>query len=228
MRPMRLVLALVAALLVPAALLAGKGPPPPLDGPFFFVDRVSFDKITSLANIDQAFDEFCLTGKAVYIDSSTTLNRRVEIEFRSLGVIESETEVKVDGTFTTVDLTLTVLAGPTTDMPPLFGPSTISGANCELDGSLSKAGDRDRAVLDCNVGPNFADFGIPATVPDPFGGKDITQQEILATISFATAKKKAIKVDVRKGDIRFNHNGVPMPEGFVSTLTCPTSSDDDD
>ena len=186
MRPTRLVLALVAVLGVPAALLAGKGPPPPLDGPFFFVDKVSFDKITSLANVDQAFDEFCLAGRAVFIDSTTTLNRRVEIDFASLGSIEKENAEKVDGLFTTVDVTLTVYDGPTNLDVILFGPSTVVDADCRLEGSLRKAGDQDRASLLCDLGPNLSAFGK-------------ISEDVLATITFALGKKKTIKVDVPKG-----------------------------
>lgn len=216
MRPMRPVLALVVVLLAPAALLAGtSGPPPPPDGPFFFVDQKSFDKITSLANIDQAFNEFCLAGRAVFIDASTTLNHRVEIGFSSLGSIDKESSSKVDGLFTTVNLTLTVYDGPSPTTANVLFDGAILGADCKLDGSLLKEGNADRVQLNCDVGANLSDFGK-------------LSQEVLDSITFATAKKKTISVNVKTGKLSINHVGVPMPEGFNSTLVCPTSSDSED
>jgi len=223
MRPMRPVLALLAVLLAPAASLAGKVVLPV--GPFFFVDQKSFDKLTSLSNIDQTFQEYCLSGLAVFIDASSTLNRRVEIGFSSLGTIEKQNSSKVEGLFTSVTLTLTVYDGPSTIFPILFGTSTIVDADCSLDGSLLKEGDADRVQMDCNVGPNLADFGIPATVIDPLTGQPVTQQSILDSITFATAKKKTIRVNVKKGTILINHVGIPNPNSSTSTLVCPTSSD---
>jgi hypothetical protein len=214
MRPMRPALALLAALLVPAVSFAGKGPPPPPDGPFFFVDQKSFDKLTSLANIDQAFDEFCLAGRAVFIDASTTLNHRVEIEFSSLGSIanQSPSGDRIDGLFTTVNLTLTVFDGPLNTANVIFD-STILGADCKLDGSLQQAGNKDRASLNCDVGVNLSDFG---KVPE----------DVVNSVVFATAKKKTISVKPKKGTLRITHQGVTNPNSDTSTLVCPTSSDD--
>ncbi len=231
MRPMRPVLALLALLLVPAALLAGKGPPPPPAGEFFFVDQKSFDKIQSLANIDQTFDEFCLSGSVVFIDQTTVPNTRVEFAFSSLGDIAKETSEKIDGDFTVnpISLTLTMFDGPVDTDPVLVGPTTIVPTPpCKLEGTLKKGGDADRVVLSCETGPNLEQFNIPASVPDPFPtqkGDVITQEELLDSITFATAKKKTIKVDVKKGTIRINHIGVPDPNAADSDLVCPTSSD---
>jgi hypothetical protein len=222
MRPMRLVLALLSVLLAPAASFAGKVVV--LDGPFFFVDQKSFDKLTSLSNIDQTFQEYCLSGLAVFVDATTTLNRRVEIAFSSLGSIDQQNDHKVQGLFPSVTLTLNVYAGPENTADFLF-TGTIVDADCRLDGSLLQTGAADRVTMACNVGPDFADFDIPATVPDPFGGPDITRQSLLDSITFATAKKKTISVKTKTGKININHVGVPNPNSGTSFLVCPTSSD---
>jgi len=224
MRPMRLAFALAAVLLLaPSAALAGKGggggggPGSFPAGDFFFVDKVSFDKLKSLAVIDQTFNEFCLTGLAVFLDTTTTLNRRVEFQFLSLGTIEKETDDKVSGLFTSVDLTLTVWNGPETTPPStiIFGPTTVSGV-CELDGRMSKAGAQLKATLDCELGPNLAVKGV---VP----------ADVLSSISVALGKKKSIKIDVSSGDFRINNSGIevdPVLDGLdFSSLECLTSSD---
>jgi hypothetical protein len=219
---MRLAFALAAVLiLAPAAAFAGKGgggggssgtfPA----GDYFFVDKVSFDKIKSLAVIDQVFDEFCINAIAVYLDTTSTLNRRVEFEFHSLGTIERESSSKVDGLFTTVDLRLTVFDGPETTNATLFD-STVSGAPCELDGRMTKAGEQLKATLQCELGPNLA-------------AKGVVPQTVLDSIAFALGKKKSIRIDVSSGDFRINHNGIevdPVQAGLdFSMLDCPTSSD---
>ena len=216
MRPMRPALALVAALLVPAVSFAGKGPPPAPDGPFFFVDQKSFDKLTSLANIDQAFQEFCLAGLAVFIDASTTLNRRVEIAYSSLGTIDNQSPSgdRIDGLFIVVDLTLTVFDGPENTANVIFA-GAIPGADCNLSGSLQQAGAKDRANLSCDVGVNLSDFG---QIPE----------DILNSIVFATAKKKTISVNVKNGGLRINHVGTTNPNPETSTLVCPTTGDSED
>ncbi len=226
MRPMKFLPVALAALtsLLPAVALAGNGPPPGVNGPFFFVDREAFDKITSLANIDQTFNEICLAGYAAYVDQSNTLPRRVEVLFDSLGTISKESDTKVEGAFVNIDLTVNVYAGASTIHPVLFSSGTINPP-CELTGSVRKSGDVDRANLTCELGPNLASLGIPATVPDPFGGPDITQQSIIDSIEFALAKKKPIKLDVSSGRLRINHIGEEMPEGFNSLLACETTSD---
>jgi hypothetical protein len=227
MRPSRLVLTLAAALLLaPLSASAGKGggggggkgtfP----EGEYFYIDRVSVDKIKSLAVIDQAFDEFCLTALIVFLDTTTTLNHRVEFIFHSLGDIEKESDSTVDGVFTSVDLTLNVYSGPETTDTLLFSNTVTSF--CELDARLTKAGQRLKALLECELGPNLVNMGV--TLPDTDG--------ILDSVAFALAKKKSVKIDIDTGDFRVFNNGIevnPVADGLDFTrLSCPTSSDDDD
>jgi len=225
MRPTRLALPLAALLLLaPASAFAGKGggggggngsfPA----GDYFFFDKVSGDKIKSIATIDQAFNEFCLTGLALFIDTAATLNKRVEFEFLSLGTIDKESSDAVNGVFTSVDLRLTVYNGPETTDAILFD-NTVSGAPCELRGKLSKAGDQLKATLACELGPNLAVKGV---IPG----------NVLDSIAFALDKKKSIKIDIDSGRFRINHNGVgvdPVADQLdFSALDCPTSSDEID
>jgi len=240
MRPMRLVLALAAVLcLAPTTASAGGKTPSFPDGEFFFVDKTSFDKITSEANIDQAFDEYCLAARVAYTDQESTPNRRVEFLIHSLGDIESETATRVDGTFVTVDLTLTVLYHPSVVAfeAPIF-QQTIQ-PTCKLEGSVLKSGDKHKVTLSCDVGPNLSAFAIPPTTPAPLCGiatpppfpcgPDITQAEMVATVASALGKKKVVKLDLVEGTLTVKHNGDPMPDGFpedfITALACPTSSD---
>ena len=149
MRPTRFLLFLVALLLLaPVSALAGKGGggtgvllDDPVEGDYFFVDKISFDKLKSLASVDQKAGEICVNGIATFIDTTTTLNRRVEVEFISIGDIDKQGPGKVDGLFTSVDLTFTVWNAPE-NLPPsaIIFTSTVLDAPCELEAKLGKIG----------------------------------------------------------------------------------------
>jgi len=233
MRPSRLVLFLAALLLLtPISAVAGKGPPPgdtgvildsPVEGDYFFLDKVSFDKIKSVASIDQELGEFCLDVLAVYLDATVTLNHRVEVEASSVGNIEKQGPGKVDGSFSSVDLTVTVWDTPE-NIPPsnVVFTTTLVDAPCELDAKLSKVGtdfgddtgpgDDDvigeiKAKLSCNLGPLLEALGVEEDDPDG----------ILPNIANALAKKKSIKVKIKTGDLQINHNGFrvdPVADGY--------------
>jgi hypothetical protein len=230
MRPTRPLLTLAALLLLaPLAASAGKGPPPPPadtfpDGDYFFVDQLSFDKIKSHAAIDQQFDEFCLAGLMVHLDPTTTLNHRVEFQFTSLGTIAKQSDDKVQGIFTSVDLRVTVFDGPENINNQLFS-STVMGAPCELEGRMTKVGLDDddnvvgrlKATLECELGPNLSAMGV---IADPE----------LSSIHEALLKRKNVKIDIETGDFRLKNNGIrndPGESGLDFTaVPCFTSSDD--
>jgi hypothetical protein len=224
MRPMSFVLALaVVLMLAPGSAFAGKGGggddgflEDPVDGDFFFLDKLVFDKIRSVASIDSKSGEFCLNAIAIFVDTTTTLNRRVEWEFLSNGNVVKSGPGKVVGEFTgPIELRLSVFCGPENTAEFIFD-GTLADANCSLDAALSKIGEdgdenltgQIKADLVCDLGPQLADFDIPASVPDCFAEKEvITQEEILATISFALANRKAIKIKTKTGDFQIKHNG---------------------
>jgi hypothetical protein len=229
MRPTRPLLTLAALLLAPLAASAGKGPPPPPadtfpDGEYFFVDQVSFDKIKSHAAIDQQFDEFCLAGLMVHLDPTTTLNHRVEFQFTSLGAIGKQSDDKVEGIFTSVDLRITVFDGPENLSNVLFS-NTVVGAPCELEGRMTKVGLDDddnvvgrlKATLECELGPNLSAMG---AIADPE----------LSSIHQALLRRKNVKIDIESGDFRLRNNGIrvdPDESGLdFSAVPCFTSSDD--
>jgi hypothetical protein len=220
MRPTRLVLFLAALLLLaPVSALAGKGGgggggaflDDPVDGDYFFLDKVSADKIKSVATVDSKADRFCLNGIATYLDTSVTLNRRVEFEFFSDGDIEKSGPGKVDGLFTSSSLKLDVYAGPSNVLFPIIFTSTLDPAPCELDAKLSKIGEDDdgnptgsiKADLVCDLGPFLDTMGAP--------------EEIANNVAFALDKKKSIRFRLTTGDFRINHNGFrvdPIADGL--------------
>lgn len=226
MRPTRLVLFLAALLLLaPVSALAGKGGggtgvllDDPVEGDYFFLDKVSADRIKSLASIDQKAGEFCINGIATFIDTTTTLNRRVEFEFFSIGDIEKQGPGKLDGLFTSVELRLSVYDGPETTNEFLFD-STVVGAPCVLDAKLGKIGldqGKDPGVADdeligqikadlvCELGPLLSVMGT-------------LSEDLLDTISFALGKKKSIRIRVETGDFEISHRGVrvdPIADGL--------------
>jgi len=228
MRPSRLVLFLAALLLLaPAAALAGKGGgggggallDDPVEGDYFFLDKISADKIRSLASVDQKGNEFCVNAIATYLDTTTTLNTRVEFEFFSVGTIDKQGPGKLDGLFSSVSLTLNVYAGPTLLFPIIF-TSTLDPAPCEFDAKLGKIGEDDdgdptghiKADLVCDLS------GFLAGVMGEKGG-----EAIVDSLAFALDKKKSIRLRVQTGDFRVNHNGFrvdPIADGLdFSQLT---------
>lgn len=229
MRPTRLVLFLAALLLLaPVPALAGKGGggggggatlDNPVDGDYFFLDKVSADKIKSVATVDAKAGSFCLNGIATYLDTTVTLNRRVEFEFFSDGDIEKSGPGRVDGLFTSSSLTLNVYAGPSVVLFPIIFTSTLNPAPCELDAQLSKIGvDGDgnptgkiNADLVCELGPFLDTMGAP--------------EEIANNVAFALDKKKSIRFRLTTGDFRINHNGFrvdPIADGldFATLDSC--------
>jgi hypothetical protein len=228
MRPKRIALALAAVLLLaPAAALAGKGPVG-IDGIFYYVDKKAYDKIISVANIDQFSNQFCFAMRVAYVDTSHSLNRRVVLEARSLGSIAKQTSSKVVGAFPSVDLTLTVRAGPSTNdfLAPIIFTGTVSSF-CSLDAQVTNDGEKAKAKLWCDLGPDFGAFAIPAFTPDPFGGADISGEDILDSIAYALAKKTSIKVDTSKGDFGVKQNGVEVlvPDEYMTSLSCDIIED---
>ncbi len=235
MRPIRFALLAMATglTLLPAVTFAGVTPPA-LNGPFFFVDKVGFDKITSLANIDQSSGEICVSGVAAFVDTTTVLNRRVEVYFSSLGTIGKESDTKVDGVFTGVTIQVIVYSAPIPNpaaptVPVLFDSGPLD-LGCQLEASVRKSGRVDRvSVRDCDLGLNLANLGVPASVANPYPQQpelpDITGQQIIDSIGAAMLNRKPIKLDTVNGELRINHVGETMPPGFVSTLVCDTSED---
>src|SRR5687767_1664847 len=126
MRPIKLWLLPAAALLLlaPLAALAGKQPPPPpeegtvlddpLVGDYFFHDNLSSDRIKSLVSVDAKGGGVCFNVLVLGVDTTQTLNRRVEWEAVANGTIEKQGAGKLQAAFPAVELTLRVFDGPET------------------------------------------------------------------------------------------------------------------
>jgi hypothetical protein len=223
-------------LLAPVSALAGKGGggtgvllDDPVQGDYFFVDKVSFDKIKSLASVDQKAGEICVNAIAAYIDTTTNLNRRVEIEFISTGTIDKQGPGKVDGLFDQVDLEVTVWGAPE-NIPPaeIIFANTVVDAPCELEAKLGKVGldqgkdpgvgddeliGQIKADLVCDLGP---DLSVLCKMTD----------SVRDSIATALDKKKSIKIKVQTGDLQVNHKGErvdPVESGLnFAMLSCET------
>jgi hypothetical protein len=235
MRPMRLVLLAAALpLLAPVSAFAGKGPPPPpeegivlddpLEGDYFFHDKLSIDKLKTFVSIDQKGGDICVNGLALSLDVTQTLNRRVEWEFLSFGTIDKQGPGKLQGIFTSVELRLTIFDGPETTNNIVF-ESVVTDAPCEFDAKLQKVGfdfDPDvdhvvgsiKATLVCELGPNLL-------------VKGKLSEAQLSNIAVAFGGKKNIKLKLSTGDLRINHNGFrvdPVEDGLDFTgLDCLTN-----
>jgi hypothetical protein len=175
------------------------------------VDRDNFDKNETLLNVDTASNQFCLAGRVVGIDPTTTFNRRVTFTYSSLGDIKKATEKSVKGTFVDVVLTLSIeeLSDP---VNPEFSDTITTG--CKLKGALQKEGDAAKVTLKCDVGENLSAFdGL-----EPLDAA--TQEDLIENVADAFPKRKNLKVNVKKGKIRFTHRGETAPPGLNIPLTC--------
>ena len=189
-----------------------------LSGQYPFVDDEGFDKNETFMNIDTAGGDFCLAGRVVGIDPTTTFNRQVTFVYESLGTITKATEKDVKGDFTQVDLTLTIEnlnpdLGTCAEVPVGEGNCEFQQtivADCKLKGALKKEGDAARATLSCDVGPNFEAFGLNTEA----------NQDLLENVTDAFVKRKHINVKTKIGKVKFTHKGVPAPEGVTVPLTC--------
>ena len=158
--------------------------------------------------------DFCLAGRAVGIDPTTTFNRRVIFTYESLGTITKATDKAVNGAFVDVLLTLEIeeLSDP---VNPEFSGSITTG--CKLKGRLRKEGDAAKATLQCDVGQNLSAFGL-----DPE-----TQQDLIENVTDAFLQRKNLKVNTKKGKIHFTHRGEPAPPGLTIPLTCDLGGNED-
>jgi hypothetical protein len=213
MRPTRCLLLLAAALLLlaPLSALAGKnGPPPeeegvvlddPLLGDYFFHDFLSSDRIKTFVNVDGK-GGLCVNIGVFGVDTTRTLNRRVEWEAVAFGTVVKQGPGKLQGEFPSVELTLRIFDGPEITNSIVF-ESVVAGAPCELDVKLNKVGfdfDADdevgqiKANLVCELGPNLMVKGVP-------------KGESVDIVHQAFFRKRTVKIKVKTGDMRVQHNG---------------------
>jgi hypothetical protein len=109
--------------------------------------------------------------------------------------------------FVTVDLNLTI---QTLDESMTVEFDETIQADCRFKGSLRKEGTRSRGKLRCDVGRDFAAFGL--NTPE--------NQALLENVRDAYPKRKGLTVKTDKGKISFKNNGEPAPNGFTVDLTC--------
>lgn len=181
--------------------------PGDLSGTRTFVDRINFERSTSLLDISLAGNQFCFAGWVQGTDATRTPNRQVFFEYESNGTVRKADENRVDGDFVDVDLTLRIESG---DPPTVEFSQTISSV-CRFKASLREAGDRARSLLRCDVGSDLADFGLDDP-SDPMGLRQSVQD--------AYPKRKNIRVNTKTGRVKVKHDGEPTPGGLDVNLTC--------
>jgi hypothetical protein len=181
--------------------------PGDLSGQYPFIDRKNRERNQSLLNIDLATNQFCWAGLVEGTDGTTAPNRSVNFQYQSNGAVKKANSKKVDGVFVTVDLNLTIAA--LTTVPTVEFNETIQ-ADCRFKGSLKKEGTRSRGKLRCDVGRDFAAFGLDT--PE--------NQALLENVQDAYPKRKGLRVKTDKGRISFKNDGEPAPNGFTVDLTC--------
>jgi hypothetical protein len=180
------------------------------------VDVHNFDRNETLIEVDTQSGDFCLAGRALGVDGTTTFNRTVVFTYRSFGTVTKATDKTVNGQFVDVELRLTIDEitpdGPVNEFDQTIQPE------CKLKGRLRKEGDAAKATLQCDVGQNLSAFGL-----DP-----MTQQNLIENVTDAFLKRKNLKVNTKKGKIHFTHRGEPSPPGLAIPLTCESNGNSED
>jgi hypothetical protein len=182
--------------------------PGDLSGTHTYVDKLSFDKHESFFNVDTSTGEICVQGQTVGIDPTETFNRRVTFTYTGQGTITKSSAKGVKGEFpnATLNLLIEELTDPAT---PEFDQTITT--DCELKkGQIKKSGDAAKTQLKCNVGQDFAAFGL--NTPE--------NQPLLENVKEAYPKRHGLNVHTGKGRINLKQNGEPSPEGLVIDLSC--------
>jgi hypothetical protein len=171
--------------------------------------------------VDQKAGEICVNGLANYLDTSATLNRRVEFFFSATGDIEKQGRAR----WTACSASSASRSTSTPGRPPL--PRHLRPPRpcaCEFDAKLGKIGEDDDGNPTGNIKADMVcDLsGFIAGVLGQKGG-----DTIIDSIAFALDKKKSIRFRVQTGDFRINHNGFrvdPVADGLdFSRLTACTA-----
>jgi hypothetical protein len=236
MRPMSLVLVLAAALplLAPVSAFAGTPPPPPpegfvpddpVEGDYFFIDKIATDRLKTVVTVDQKAGEICVSGLLVQLDTTRTLNRRVEFLFTARGDIGRQRAGRLEGEFVSPpieSLTLFIYGGPENIDEVVF-ENTLAPAPCEITAKLNKIGtdfDEDpddlvgtlKGKLVCEFGEELIDLIDPKTKGS---------EELIDILRQAFDRRKTMRLKIPTGELRLNQNGVrvdPTEKGLDFSL----------
>jgi hypothetical protein len=182
-------------------------PPGDLSGDRGFLDTKNSERNQAALNIDLAGDRFCWAGQIEGTDATVTPNRQVLFQYLSNGSVKKANSKKVDGEFDQVDLRLTITA--LDDAGEVEFDDTIT-TGCTFKGSLRNRGARSKGKLRCDVGDDFAAFGL--NTPE--------NEALLENVENAYPRRNNLKLKTNRGKIKFRHNGDPAPSGFTVEVTC--------
>jgi hypothetical protein len=162
---------------------------------------------------DVSGSSFCAAGAAIGEDGTPLPTRQVTFEYRSNGTVKKANSKRVQGEFSSVELTLVIqdLTGV------LYEASTNAG--CTLKARVNKGGEQGKSRLKCKRGDDMSALGLNQTANTEFKNN----------VEAAFPKKsqggsKNVKVKVDKGQLRINVNGEPAPPGFEPAVDCTSPS----
>ncbi len=138
------------------------------------------------------------------IDTTVLPNREVRFEYSSNGSVKQENLKRVNGEFSSVDLTLVIEELGI----PVFTRSVTSA--CSLKGRINKEGDQGKSRLRCKLGDDMSDLDLD--LPGNAQYRD--------NVEDAFPKQPHIKVLINSGKLRVNHDGEPAPGGVTIVPTC--------
>jgi hypothetical protein len=189
------------------------------------VDKNLADASQSFLNIDTVAGEMCLAGLVRAIDATVSLNRRVTFSYDTSGPIAKDTEKKVDGVFTVVNLNLDITElRSATDGGPIQHYNKTIQVECKVkaslkqrDGLASVERATDRVSLDCDLQPGFEAFN----EDDPF-----LDEVLLENIDDAYKNQRHVKANSRKGRLKIKSSGSEVfPEDRRNVVPTCTLSD---
>jgi hypothetical protein len=170
----------------------------PLSGRYEFEDRRRHNQNTTVHGVDTERGLMCTAGQLQAADGEV----RVVFTYEALGDIYVATSRKVKARAASARLTLEISGG---GVAPYLG--TIE-TECRLLASLRGRGERDRAILHCELGAGFA----------AFPGLDGEQ---VATLHAAFARARRAWAKVENGRLRLAHYGVPTDDAGLPPCELP-------
>jgi hypothetical protein len=170
-----------------------------LSGNYSFADK-SGDANTSFLSIDTPEGLMCVAGQVVDFDRlALPFNRSVTLSYESNGTVSKETDKTVVGEFPTTVLVSLVIVNQVSeaDGGPLTEYDGQATADCVLEARLSKAGERDKVKLRCDLGEDLTGFSPPLT------------SSLIENVHNAYGRGKRARLDTESGKLKILHHGDP-------------------
>jgi hypothetical protein len=161
-----------------------------------------------VADVDVPGNSFCAAGAVLGVDPTSPLpTREVRFEYRSNGTVKKSNSKRVQGEFSSVDLTLVIQDNV---VGILYQANATS--SCSLKARINKSGEQGKSRLKCELGDDMSKLGLDLPANSEYRNN--------VEAAFPKGARKNVKVQVDKGRLRIRVNGEEAPSGFVPAVAC--------